>query len=63
MNATEAIYGFMGWLTCREEAVTFGSSHDAAKAAELCKEWCEANKLPDVSDAWPNNIVHPKSPA
>lgn len=59
MNATEAIYGFAAWLTCRPEAVSVGSTHDAAKVAELCKEWCEANGLPEVTDAYPDNIVHP----
>lgn len=59
MNASEAVYGFAAWLTCHPEALTIGSTHDAAPVAERCKEWCDANGLPGVTDAYPGNIVHP----
>jgi hypothetical protein len=59
MTPTEAIYGFAAWLTCHPEGITVGASHEAGVVAQRCKEWCEANNLPDVTDAYPKNIVHP----
>ena len=49
MSASEAVYGLLAWLTCREAPVTLGSSHDAAIAAELAKEFCDENELLDPS--------------
>ena len=59
MNAQEALFGFMGWLTSRETPVTFSASHDAAIAAELVKEFAELNALPDVTQDYPNFIMPP----
>lgn len=47
ISPSEAIYGFVAWLTKLEESVTFSANHDAALAAELASEFCEANGLPD----------------
>ena len=30
---------FAAWLTTRDEAVTLSATHDAARIAELVKEW------------------------
>jgi hypothetical protein len=49
LNPSEAVYGFVAWLT---------GSDDAAPMAELIKQFCKANKLPDVSEQWPNNLIH-----
>lgn len=43
MTATEAVYGFAGWLTCRQEAITMGATHDAAPVADLVKRWLDTN--------------------
>lgn len=59
MTPTDAIYGFAAWLTCREGTLQVGSTHNAAPMAECVKEWQEANGLPDVSESYPGNIVHP----
>ena len=61
ITASEALYGFMGWLTCMRESVTFGASCDAATAADLVKRWCEVNNLLDPRDGvYPGNITQPK---
>lgn len=61
MTASEALFGFMGWLTCRPEAVTLGAAHDAAVAADLVKLWCEVNNLPSPRDGvYPGNITQPE---
>ena len=62
LTAAEALYGFMGWLTCREAPVTLSANHDAAIAAELVAEFCKVNNLGDVSrEDWHKFLTHPKS--
>jgi len=60
LNASEAIYGLLAWLTTREEELTLGAHYDAAPAAELAKLFCETNDLPDISEDWPDNLIHPE---
>ncbi len=61
MNASEALFGFAGWLTSRDEEVTASSRHDAAVWAELVGEFIQHNDLPPVRhDVWPDNMkAHP----
>ncbi len=59
--ASEALYGFGGWLTSRNEQVTFSAIDDAAPMAELVKEFCEANDLAEPRKDWEINLIHPKS--
>ena len=41
MNAAEACYSFMGWLTCRDEVSgPFSSRHNANEAARLVEKFC-----------------------
>jgi hypothetical protein len=61
MTASEAVYGFAAWLTCRQEAITLGATHDAAPAADLVKRWCDTNNLPPPRDGvYPGNITQPE---
>ena len=57
--ASEALYGFVGWLTSREEIVTASSRHDAAIWANLIADFLKENKLEDPRDGWENNFIHP----
>jgi hypothetical protein len=59
LSASEAVVGFAAWLTTRAEAVTFGAGYDAAIAAELVKEFCEANKLAEPREGWAQKLTHP----
>ena len=62
MNASEALYGFAGWLTGRDKPVTAGANHDCAIWAELVEQFIKANDLTPVrDDVWPDNLHHPKS--
>lgn len=40
VTPSEALYGFAGWLTTRDEHVTFGSNRDASKPCELIAQYC-----------------------
>ncbi len=59
LSASEAIFGFMAWLTTRKEIVTFGSNQNCAPAVELIEEFCKVNRLSKPTDTWPNNLIHP----
>jgi hypothetical protein len=64
LTATEALYGFMGWLTSRKTEVTLSGHHDAAVAAELVAEFVKANGLGDVSrEDWNKFLTHPSDPS
>lgn len=62
LSASEAVYGVFAWLTSRDVVTTLSRRHDAAVAAELAKEFIDANELGDVTSEWPHNLTHPKAP-
>jgi len=57
LAASEALYGFAGWLVVREEKE--GEKYDANTLADLVFEFCEANGLKDPRINWATNLVHP----
>lgn len=60
MNASEALYGFMGWLTSRDKVTPeLSARHDAGIAAQLIEEFCKENNLNEPRDGWHNNLIHP----
>jgi len=61
LSASEALFGFMGWLTSLETPVTFSSHHEAGTAAQLVDEFCKANNLAEPRDFWHLNLHHPTS--
>ena len=51
LQAAEALYGFMGWLTSNDQAEgPFGGSHDAARAADLVDAFCRSQGLAEPRD-------------
>jgi hypothetical protein len=56
LSPSEAVCGFAGWLTCRDESVTFGSTHDAAPAACLVDAFCKSQGLQPPRDEWANAL-------
>lgn len=61
LTASEALFGFMAWLTTRYQEVTFSAHHDAAPAANLVDEFCKVNELDDPRDHWADNLTHPRN--
>ena len=59
LSASEALYGFAGWLTTRKEPVTLSRTDDAAIVAELVDEFCKANDLEQPAPGWDINLVYP----
>lgn len=61
--ASEAVFGFVSWLTTRAESVTFGAGHDSAPAAELVQRFLEANRLAEPRPGWEQALQHPQETA
>jgi hypothetical protein len=59
LSASEALYGFMGWLTSREKSVTLGAQHEAGIAVELVTEFCKTNNLAAPRDGWTDRLTYP----
>lgn len=60
LSASEALYGFVGWLSSRKEATVIGAAYDSlAKLDELVEMFCDANGLSDPGYEWNVVIKHP----
>jgi hypothetical protein len=59
MNAEEAVYALLAWLTTREQSITLSRYHNSAKAARIAKQFCAANCLDDLRDGWEKRFVFP----
>lgn len=59
MNAAEAVYGFAGWLTSRDEKTVMSASDDAACIADLVSQFCTENKLTHPRKGWEDKLIHP----
>ncbi len=59
MNSKESIYGFIGWLTGRDQVTRIGASENCGGLPDLIEEFAATNKLPEISEDWPNNLIHP----
>lgn len=62
ISASEALYAFCAWLTCREERTVLSATDDAGTAAELIKEFSDLNDLDEPRPGWDKRFVMP-SPA
>jgi hypothetical protein len=60
MTASEALFGFCGWLTSREKKTIMSSTDDAGNIAELISEFCKVNNLDEPRDNWTDLLTHPK---
>ncbi len=61
VTPSEALFGFVAWLTTRTDPVTFGASHNASPACDLVGEFCKVNSLPEPREGiYPNNLTMPK---
>lgn len=59
--ASEALFGFVAWLTSLEKPVVFSARNDAALAAELVNEFCKTNLLERPREGWTARFTFPKS--
>lgn len=59
LSASEAVFGFAGWLTSRKEKTVMSSSDEAGCIAELVDAFCKVNKLTPPREEWATNLIHP----
>lgn len=58
VSASEAIYGFMGWLTTRKEVITLSKRHDCYEAVMLVVEFCRVQGFEKPREGiFPDNLV------
>lgn len=62
LTPSEALYGFIGWLTAREESITMGAKHEAATPAYILNEFCKANNLEAPRESYARFVVRPEIP-
>lgn len=59
LTASEALYGFCGWLTSRKEKTIMSSNNNAVPIPLLIEQFCKENNLTEPRDGWDNNLIHP----
>ena len=61
LSGSEALFGFIAWLTTREEETTIvlGSTQDCAGLPDLIDEFCKINQLSDPREGWSELLTHP----
>lgn len=55
-SPSEALFAFVAWLTCRDQAVTFGARHDAAPAADLVAAFCASQGFAEPTEGWEKQL-------
>ncbi len=58
MLASEALHGFVGWLTSRNERITMSSRDEAG--TDAVAEFCRVNQLAEPRENWAENLVFPE---
>lgn len=59
LSASEALYGFMAFLTCRKKVTTLSSSHTPGDLPERINEFCLRHKLPLPRSNYAKNLISP----
>ena len=57
LSGSEALYGFGGWLTTRDEPVTMGGKHNCAIVAELIDEFSKQQNLKEPREHWGDDLI------
>lgn len=57
--ASEALFGFCGWLTGRKEKTIMSSTDDAGIIAGLVDAFCRENDLLEPREGWDKNLIRP----
>jgi hypothetical protein len=60
LSASEAVFGFCGWLTSRDKKTIMSSKNDAAVIVDLVAKFCQTNKFENPREGWEKILIHPK---
>jgi hypothetical protein len=61
LNGAETLFGFVAWLTTRDEATMLGAKHDCTPVIELIKIFCKENNLTNPRNRWTDFFKMPRS--
>jgi len=56
LNAREAVYGFIAYLTTREKMTILSRYEDCSQIADTLAIWADKNNLPPVTEEFPHNL-------
>ena len=59
LSASEALFGFAGWLTTRDERTVMSAHDESGCIVCLVVEFCETNNLEMPREGWSDNLTHP----
>jgi len=59
LSGSEALFGFIAWLTTNGKNYSIGPDKDCAVWPPLIREFCETNGLDDPSHDWAEYLTHP----
>ena len=59
LNGSEAIFGFIAWLSNRQEQTVLSAQHSPGGIVKLIELFCKENKLEDPREEWHLNLTHP----
>ena len=59
LNASEAIFGFCGWLTTRDKRTIMSSKDNPGAICDLIEKFCKVNNLPEVRENFTDYFVMP----
>ncbi len=60
LSGSEAVMGFLGWLTTRDITTVIGRDTLGGEAIELWEQFCDANGLSKPRESWHELLTHPK---
>lgn len=59
LTGSEAIFGFVAWLTSRERPTIFSANHNAGEAVELIRQFLNANNLENPRSNYTDYLSFP----
>jgi len=59
LSGSEALFGFCGWLTTREEETIMSSSNDCSPVVDLISRFCAENSLREPGEFYNQNLSFP----
>lgn len=59
LDSSEAVYGFVAWLSTREKVEMVSKYSEMSHWATLVLEFCQVNNLPLPTEGWHKKLIFP----
>ena len=59
LSGSEAVFGFVAWLTTRGQKTVMSATHSSAAVVPLVDAFCKANKLEEPAADYHKRLKHP----